>query len=434
MIKFIKILLLLSVLNGCSLDNKSNIWTQKEKKIIKKKDVRSNKTNNSKESNKELNPNLKVKIKSKIYSNNNFNLNDNNSRRVGFNSDLKNKNKYKFSKIKDFSKYEADLIFDKDSIIFFESKGTIVKFDKNSKIIWKKNFYSKSEKKLNPLLFLSLNKNILIVVDNISNYYAINNNTGDLLWKNKNVAPFNSQIKFYKDNFFVTDYNNTIRCFSILNGKEIWNYQTNESLIKSQKKLSIAIKNNTVFFNNSIGDISAINIEDGILLWQQPTQDNLVIENSFLLKNSDLVISNESLYFSNNKNEFYSLDTNTGNLNWKNNINSNIAPIVINDIIFTISNEGFLNVLNSSNGKILKKTNLFDVFSEKKRKKISPEGFLVSTEKIYLTTNTGYILIIDIKSGKTIKYLKIDNGKISKPFVSNNLLYIIRENSIIRFK
>ena len=152
------------------------------------------------------------------------------------------------------------------------------------------------------------------------------------------------------------------------------------------------------------------------------------------MKNSDLVISNESLYFSNNKNEFYSLDTNTGNLNWKNNINSNIAPIVINDIIFTISNEGFLNVLNSSNGKILKKTNLFDVFSEKKRKKISPEGFLVSTEKIYLTTNTGYILIIDIKSGKTIKYLKIDNGKISKPFVSNNLLYIIRENSIIRFK
>ena len=136
MIKFIKILLLLSVLNGCSLDNKSNIWTQKEKKIIKKKDVRSNKTSNSKESNKELNPNLKVKIKSKIYSNNNFNLNDNNSRRVGFNSDLKNKNKYKFSKIKDFSKYEADLIFDKDSIIFFESKGTIVKFDKNSIIIF----------------------------------------------------------------------------------------------------------------------------------------------------------------------------------------------------------------------------------------------------------------------------------------------------------
>ena len=41
-------------------------------------------------------------------------------------------------------------------------------------------------------------------------------------------------------------------------------------------------------------------------------------------------------------------------------------------------------------------------------------------------------MIIDIKSGRATSILKIDNGKISRPFVLNQNLFIIKENSIIR--
>ena len=41
-------------------------------------------------------------------------------------------------------------------------------------------------------------------------------------------------------------------------------------------------------------------------------------------------------------------------------------------------------------------------------------------------------MIIDITSGKTLSMIKIDNDKISRPFVLNQNLYIIKENSIIR--
>ena len=53
-------------------------------------------------------------------------------------------------------------------------------------------------------------------------------------------------------------------------------------------------------------------------------------------------------------------------------------------------------------------------------------------DNIYLTTNTGKLMIIDIKEGKTNSILKIDNDRISRPFVLNQNLYIIKENSIIR--
>jgi len=41
-------------------------------------------------------------------------------------------------------------------------------------------------------------------------------------------------------------------------------------------------------------------------------------------------------------------------------------------------------------------------------------------------------MIIDVALGRTISMLKIDNDKISRPFVLNQNLYIIKENSIIR--
>jgi outer membrane protein assembly factor BamB len=252
------------------------------------------------------------------------------------------------------------------------------------------------------------------------------------LWKKNNPAPFNSQIKIYKDMFFVTDFNNTLRCFSILDGKELWNYKTDKSLIKSQQKLSIAIQDDKVFFNKSSGDISALSINDGNLLWQRPTQNNLVFENSFLLKNSELVAVKDSILFSNNRNEFYSLDINSGNLRWKQEINSNINPIVINDLIFSVSNDGFLYILRKLDGSILRITNIFDIFKPKKRKKTLTQGFVVTGNKIYLSTNNGYILTIDIESGKTERYIKIDNSKISKPFIVKKFLYVVKDNSNIK--
>ena len=55
------------------------------------------------------------------------------------------------------------------------------------------------KKKQKPILFFAKSNNILIVADNIAKFYALDINTGELLWTKKNKAPFNSQIKIYKN-------------------------------------------------------------------------------------------------------------------------------------------------------------------------------------------------------------------------------------------
>jgi len=430
--KILGLLLIFLLITNCSLDKKSGLWSKNSKIDIEKDLIITELFEDEKTLSKELNSNLKIKLKSNLTNNNFTNNLSNNNGRVNYNGNLKNISRYKFSSIDNFDQFEPEIVFDNNNVIFFDNKGSILKFDEFSKLIWKINYYKKTEKKLKPILTLVNDQNNLIVADNLAKYYAIDIKTGELLWVKNNIAPFNSQIKIYKNKFFLTDLENILRCYSIKDGKELWNVKTDTAFIKSQKKLSIIIFEETVVFNNSIGDISAVDVDTGKLLWQIPTQNSSIYESAFQLKTSDLIVFNKSILFSNNKNEFFSIDIDTGTLIWTQKINSAVRPTAIGNLIFTVSNEGFLVIIESQTGNIVRITSIFDRIKQKKRSKILPVGFIVGEKNIYLTTNNGRLIIVDVSTGRSSSMLKIDNEKISRPFILNKNLFIIKDNAIIK--
>ena len=431
MSKIFQLLLIIIFFSGCSLNKNSKFWTsetikeiqeQKFEKIFDDTDALS----------QELNTNINLNLSKSFTKNKLSEKFTNNDGRVNFDGSLKKSSKYKFSKIENFYQFEPIIAFNKNNVIFFDDKGTVLQFNNRSKLIWKKNYYTKSEKKSNPILQFANNDKFLIVADNLSKYYMLNLETGDLIWSKNNSAPFNSQIKIYKDRFFLIDFTNTLRCYSLKNGEELWNFQTESALIRSQKKLSMVIVEDVIYFNNSLGDISAAQIDDGELLWQLPTQSDVLYESAFSLETSDIITDKKDLFFSNNKNQFFSIDIKSGTFNWETNVNSNLRPTVVDNFIITVSLEGYLIVIDKITGNIIKVTDIFSGFKPKKRKEILPTGFIVGSKNIYLSTNIGRLLVINIKSGKTISTLKIDKDKISRPFGLNQNLYLVKDNAIIK--
>ena len=159
-----------------------------------------------------------------------------------------------------------------------------------------------------------------------------------------------------------------------------------------------------IYFNNSIGDLSAVDISQGELSWQLPTQSNLIYEAAFSLQTSDIISDKESLFFSNNKNEFFSVDIETGSFNWKNKINSNLRSTLIGDYLITVSIEGYLIVLEKKTGKIIRVTDIFKNFKFKVRQDIRPTGFVVGSSKIYISTSNGRLLEVDIYMAKLFQH------------------------------
>ena len=119
-------------------------------------------------------------------------------------------------------------------------------------------------------------------------------------------------------------------------------------------------------------------------------------------------------------------------MNWKQKINSILRPAFIEDLIFTITNEGYFVVIDNDTGNLIRSTNILKNIKKKKREKIKPVGFVVGKKNIYLTADNGRLFIIDILSGNTKSIMKIDNEKISRPIVLEQNLFIIKDNSIIK--
>jgi outer membrane protein assembly factor BamB len=428
----IKICLILFFVASCSFHKNSRFWSNE--KISQENEVNKIEILEKEEEphKDELNPNLRIKVYSKVINNNTLQVLDNNDGRVNYNGKLENISKYKFKKIENFHQYEYEITSNQSNIIFFDNEGSILNFDNNSNLVWSKNHYSKSEIKQQPKLFFAHNGEILIIADNIAKLYALNIKTGELIWSKNNNAPYNSQIKIYKNNFYIIDFENTLGAYSLNDGREIWENKTQKSLIRSQKKLSLVIKKEVIYFNNSLGDITAVDANSGNLIWQTPTQKSLAYDTGFYLKTSEIVMDKNTLFFSNNQNQFFSIDSLTGNINWKQEINSSLRAIVINDFIFTVSLEGYLIIIEKKSGNIVRINDIFKGFKTKKRHKIKPSGFIVGTEKIYVSTDNGRLLVVEISTGKIRRILKIDNRKISRPAVINKNLYFITENSIIK--
>ena len=431
MIKLIFLIFTLFFLSNCSISETARIWDNKDEKIDNQKNIKKPFAKEKKIIT-EFNPELKLdlsKIKINSYTIDNQN-NYGSQNYSGFNDKIRS---YKFSKIEDANQLNYKPIFLNDGLIFFDKKGTITRYDKNSKVIWKKNHYSKSEKKLSPKLYLALDDQNLFVTDSIAKYYSINIKSGELNWSNNGNYPFNSDVKKRGNKFFVIDYKNTLRSFSGYDGSELWNFQTQDSFARSDSKNSLIIVGDLVIFNNSIGDITAVNIETGLISWQLPTQSTNIINESYNFKTSKLVSDGKSIYFSNNKDEFYSVDIKTGVTNWINEVNSSIMPTIIGNLIFTVSDNGYLFVLEKNNGNIIRVTNLYNIYKEKKRSYIKPIGFVIGETNLYLTNSDGKMIVADLITGNTINIIKVSSNLMSEPFIFNKNLFVIKNGSVVQY-
>ena len=427
MIKNFFLILFFILLANCSF-YKAGFWTKEEKIVTVEKNNKLFEKEETLEN--EFNPNIKIELSlDREYSNK---INFNNFGPSKINLTQKKISKLKFKKIDYFDQFEPELLFYKNDIILFEKNGTLVRFGSDSEIIWKVNHYNKNEKKIGPILKLTNYKDKILVTDSLSKIHLIDTIDGSLLWSNEHRVSFISQIKIDNDKFYALDANNTFNCFSLKDGNKLWEFKTEEKLINSQKQTSIVIDKDKVIFNNSKGEIIALDKDSGNLIWITPSISFDESFQSFLLKSSDLVLDNENLYISNNRNNFYSLDVNTGLVNWRQNINSSLRSVIIDNVIFTISDNGYLFIIEKDTGNIVRSTNVLSNFKQKKRDKIKLTGFLVSSDKIYLTSNNGLLILINIEDGKQDEIFKVSREKISKPYVNNESLYIVKDDQIIK--
>ena len=125
--------------------------------------------------------------------------------------------------------------------------------------------------------------------------------------------------------------------------------------------------------------------------------------------------------------------TKNGSVNWIKDIGSILRPTAVGKLIFTISSDGFLVILNKLNGQIVRSTNLKKNLKNYDKDKNNFRGFVIAKDKI-LISQDGKIISVSIKSGQIEKIIKVDGNIISRPFISNKEMIVVSKKFIRTFK
>ena len=53
---------------------------------------------------------------------------------------------------------------------------------------------------------------------------------------------------------------------------------------------------------------------------------------------------------------------------------------------------------------------------------------------MYVSTNKGHLIVVNLENGFDEKVLRISRENLSKPYINNGRLYLIKDDSIIKLK
>lgn len=354
---------------------------------------------------------------------------------------LSNNYKINQNKIFNFIKnnnFEKQILHYQSKIIFIDDFSNITLLNDNMSVIKKIKIYNKNDFKNYPLRFsLAINNNTLFITDNLGSIMAFNLISFDFVWKKNLSVPFLSNIIFFKENIFVINANNKIYSFSIKDGTQNWSYETGTETIKSLETYRLVLFENKLIFTNDLGLLFCLDLERQVILWNLRILSSDNINNSNILKISNLVAEKQSLYISSNLGIFFKINIDNGQIIWKKNINSHF-PIIINpSSVSLVDVNGFFYILDKFTGEYLFKKKISNIFNQNNNRLvgIKVSNFFLSSNNFNIMTNYGDIITIAANKLENITNKKISNEVRSNIiFLNNEAFFIGEKNSIYRLK
>ena len=120
------------------------------------------------------------------------------------------------------------------------------------------------------------------------------------------------------------------------------------------------------------------------------------------------------------------MNSNDGRLNWEIPVVSNILPILIGDNICLSSKDGFILNIEQNSGKVIWSKKIFTKLKKLSYKKTGDiTSILFLSNRLFLTTENGYFIFLNLETGKIISYTKVAKGFLTKPIVKGGKIFII---------
>ena len=207
---------------------------------------------------------------------------------------------------------------------------------------------------------------------------------------------------------------------------------TEEILIKNQFKNNISLTNNSILYLNTYGSLYSIDRQSLKINWFINLNKSTDINPSNLFFGSEILSYDNKIIISSKENT-YVIDELTGSTLYKNNIISQIKPIINSNYLFTVTKNNLLIAMDINSGKVIYSLNINNKIKDKRNLKkfqLKFKSIFIIKNKIFIFLKNSHYLKFDIK-GDLIEIKKLPNIIKSEPIFVNNFLYYFNNKNRI---
>lgn len=256
--------------------------------------------------------------------------------------------------------------------------------------------------------------------------------TGKVLWRQTLSGPMRGAPTVRAGRVFVTTVDNQTHCLAAEDGTVQWRHQGIAEGASLLAGTSPAVDGNVVVVPYSSGELFALRVDNGTVLWQDQLATVRRTDNVATL--SDIrgrpIIDRGRVYAIGHADLLVAIELRTGRRLWEREIGGVQSPWVAGDYLYLITNSNEVVALEAKTGKVLWVTQLQNWEDEEaKEGRVVWAGPVLASDRLIVGSSTGALLSLSPYTGALLGKLSISDGLTIQPAVAENTLYFLTNDA-----
>lgn len=304
--------------------------------------------------------------------------------------------------------------------------------------VWRVDVTPKGEDSSMPGGGVAYDEGRVFVTTGFAQVVALDAATGAVLWRQSLSGPMRGAPTARAGRVFVITVDNQTHALAAEDGAVLWSHQGIAETASLLGGSSPAIEGNTVVVPYSSGELFALRVDNGAVLWQDAL--TTVRRTEGVASLTDIralpVIDRGRVYAIGHADMLVGIDLRTGRRLWEREIGGIQTPWVAGDFLFLVTNNNEVVALDSKTGRIIWVTQLRVWDDEKAREgRIIWAGPILASDRLILGSSHRKLVSLSPYTGELMGTLDMSDGVSIQPALANGTIYFLTNDaSLVAFR
>lgn len=280
---------------------------------------------------------------------------------------------------------------------------------------------------------LAYENGMLYVATGFAQVIAMNPENGQVVWRQNVGGPMRAAPTVRGGRVFVITLDNKLHALSAKSGKSLWSFTGAGEVSSLLGSASPAVDSGIVIAPFSSGELVALRVENGRLLWSESlatVRRSTTAISTFSHIRGRPVIDRGRVIAVSNGGLVAMFDLRTGRRVWDSNIGSYDNPWVAGDYVFMVTHDSELICLERDSGRVYWVLALpRHVDNDIQKPAVIWTGPLLASDRLIVAGSHGRALAVSPYTGQVIGIEKMPSGVTVSPVVAGKTVYFLTDNA-----